>query len=166
MLAARYPPVGLRPALPTEQMETSQANTSQTLTFPGRFDSLAAIGDFVARAAEAAGLHARAVYEVQMAVDEACCNTIEHAYGGEGRGTIECTCRVDEDGLTVILRDHGRPFDPSSVPEPDLRAGLEERTAGGLGLYFMRQLMDEVHFEFTPDSGNLLTMVKRKEAAS
>jgi len=141
-------------------------DTSQTLTFPGRFDSLAAISAFVIRAAEAAGLDARAVCAVQMAVDEACSNIIEHAYGDEGRGAIECTCRINDDGLTVTLRDYGRPFDPASVSEPDLHASLEDRNGGGLGLYFIHQLMDEVHFEFTPDSGNVLTMVKRKEAPS
>ena len=139
---------------------------TQTLTFPSRFDSLAAISEFVTRAAEAAGLDARAVYAVQWAVDEACSNIIEHAYESEGHGDIECTCRINDNGLTVILRDYGRTFDPTSVPEPDLQASLEDRTGGGLGLYFIRQLMDEVRFEFTPDSGNVLTMVKRKEAAS
>ena len=140
-------------------------DTEQTLAFPGRFDSLAAISEFVARAAEAAGLDARAVYQVELAVDEACSNIVEHAYGGEGHGDIEVTCRINSDGLTVTLRDYGRPFDPTGVALPDLHASLEDRDLGGLGLYFMRQLMDEVHFEFTPDSGNLLTMVKRKQAA-
>ena len=161
----RCPLDGLGVTLPMGR-DSVQANELQTRTFPGRFDSLAAIGEFVTRAAEAASLDARAVYSVQMAVDEACSNIIEHAYGGEGRGNIECTCHVDEDGLTVVLRDEGRPFDPTSVPAPDLHASLEDRTGGGLGLYFMRQLMDEVHFEFAPGSGNSLTMVKRREEAS
>lgn len=141
-------------------------DTSQTRTFPGRFNSLATIGEFVNRAAEAAGLDACAAYAVQMAVDEACSNIIEHAYGGEEQGDIECTCRTNDDGLTVILRDHGRPFDPTCVPEPDLQANIEECTVGGLGLYFMRKLMDKVHFESTPDSGNVLTMTKRRETPS
>jgi anti-sigma regulatory factor (Ser/Thr protein kinase) len=141
-------------------------DASQTRMFPGRFDSLAAISDFVTRAAEAAGLDARATYAVQMAVDEACSNVIEHAYGGEGRGNVECTCRASDDGLTVILRDHGRPFDPASVPEPDLHTSLKDRTVGGLGLYLMRRLMDEIHFELTPNLGNVLVMVKRKEPMS
>jgi serine/threonine-protein kinase RsbW len=98
-----------------------------------------------------------------MAVDEACTNIIEHAYGGEGRGDIECTCQIESDRLIVRLCDHGRPFDPSSVPEPDINASLEERTEGGLGLFLIRKLMDEVHFEFTAESGNVLTMVKWKE---
>ena len=136
----------------------------KTVTFPARFDSLAAIGEFVTRAAEAAGLDARAVYAVEMAVDEACANIIEHAYGGEGRGDIECTCIVNNNGLTVRLRDYGRPFDPTSVLDPDLRASLEDRKPRGLGFYLIHQLMDKVRFEFTADSGNVLTMVKRKEA--
>ena len=137
----------------------------QTATFPGRFASLANISKFVARAARAAGLDERAVYAVQTAVDEACSNIIEHAYGGEGRGPIECTCRIDDDGLTVTLRDYGRPFDPTCVPRPDIHASLEDRQEGGLGLYMMRQLMDEVRFGPPCDSSNVLTMVKRKEQA-
>ncbi|MGB3903698.1 MAG: ATP-binding protein [Anaerolineae bacterium] len=141
-------------------------DTEQTTSFPGRFDSLAAIGEYVTRAAEAAGLDARSVQGVELAVDEACSNIIEHAYGGEGRGDIEVTYRIDGDGLTVLLRDYGQPFDPDRVPEPDLQAPLEDRDAGGLGLHFIRQLMDEVRFEFTAGSGNVLTMVKRREVSS
>ena len=140
--------------------------TSQTLTFPGQFDSLASISEFVTRAAEEAGLDECATYEVQMAVDEACSNIIEHAYDGEGRGDIECTCHIDEDKLSIVLRDHGIPFDPTNVLEPDLDAPLKKRKAGGLGMHFMRQLMDETRFERSPDSGNVLTMVKHKEPTS
>jgi serine/threonine-protein kinase RsbW len=139
-------------------------DTPKTATFPAQLDSLAAIGEFVTRAAEAAGLDARALYAVQLAVEEACSNIIEHAYGDEGRGDIECTCIVNKNGLTVVLRDYGRPFNPASIPKPDLYASLEDRNAGGLGFYLIHQLMDQVRFEFTPDSGNVLTMVKRKEA--
>ena len=136
---------------------------TQTRIFPGWFESLGKIAEFVTRAAAAADLGANATYAVEMAVDEACTNIIEHAYGGEGRGDIECTCQVDNEGLTVTLRDSGRPFDPLAVPEPDISASLGERQEGGLGLYLIRKLMDEVHFEFSSDTGNVLTMVKRKE---
>ena len=136
--------------------------TSQTSSFPGEFGSLPAIGEFASGAAEAAGLDEDAVYEVQLAVDEACANIIEHAYGGEGHGEIECTCHVDPDKLTMVLSDHGRPFDPASVVEPDLSCDIEDRQTRGLGLHLVRKLMDEVRFEFT-ESGNVLTLVKRKE---
>jgi serine/threonine-protein kinase RsbW len=134
-----------------------------TASFPGRFDQLERISLFVEQAAEEAGLDARAVYAVQSAVDEACSNIIEHAYGGEGLGEIQCTCLIDSSGLTVILHDQGKTFDPTHIPEPDLNAELENVKIGGLGLYFIRKLMDEVSFHFDPIHGNTLTMVKRKE---
>jgi serine/threonine-protein kinase RsbW len=146
--------------------QSFSSSPTQTQSFPGQFDSLAPLSQFVARAASAAGFDQTAVYAVEMAVDEACTNIIEHAYGGEGRGDIECTCRVSEGELTVTLRDFGYPFDPSSVPEPDIHSGLEERSEGGLGLFLIRKLMDEVRFEFTADAGNVLTLVKRKERAA
>jgi len=139
---------------------------TQTMIFPGQFESLARIGEFVTRAAVAASFDATAVYAVEMAVDEACTNIIEHAYGGEDRGDIECTCQVKAGELRVTLRDYGHPFDPASVPEPNITASLEERQEGGLGLFLMRKLMDEVHFEFTHHAGNILTLVKRKEPLS
>jgi len=130
--------------------------------FAARTDRLVAICEFVTAAAVAAGLDEHAAYEVEIAVEEACTNIIKHAYGGEGCGDIECTCVIADDGLTVILVDRGRPFDPNCVPQPDLVTGLELRKLGGWGLYLMRQLMDEVCFEFSPDAGNVLRMVKRK----
>ena len=141
-------------------------DNAQKAVFPGRFDSLAAIGEFVTRAAEDAGLDARAAYQVQMAVDEACSNIITHAYSGEGHGVIECSYHIDDTSLTVTLRDYGQPFDPTRKPPPDLHTSLQERNEGGLGLYFIHTLMDEVRFEFTSGSGNVLTLVKFREVQS
>lgn len=135
----------------------------QTRVFPAQYESLAAIDRFVADAAEEAGFDSGTVYQVRLAVDEACSNIIAHAYGGEGRGVIECSCQAQDDDLTVVLRDQGRPFDPDSVPPPNLSDDLEERTGGGLGLYFIRKIMDEVDFDFESEGGNVLTLVKHKE---
>ena len=142
--------------------DTLAMDTSETRTFPGRFDSLAAICKFVTRSAQGAGLGPRSVYAVQIAVDEACSNIIEHAYGGEGRGPIECTCSIYDDRLVVTLHDYGCPFDPAQVPHPDLEAGIQDRHAGGLGVYFIQQLMDQVQFVSAPDAGNTLTLTKCK----
>ena len=117
---------------------------------------------FAAQAAKDAGMGDIEVYAVELAVDEACSNIIEHAYGSDKGGEIECTCTAANDCLTVILRDHGKPFDPSGVAEPDLASGIEQRPLGGLGVYLMRQFMDEVRFEALGEAGNLLTMVKHK----
>jgi serine/threonine-protein kinase RsbW len=134
-----------------------------TEVFPGRFESLPKIRDFVVSAAISAGLNDLDVYAVELAVDEACSNIIEHAYGGEGVGDIQCTCRVSEDDLTIILKDNGQPFEPESIPEPNFSGPLEDLKPGGAGLFLMRKMMDKVQFEFTPDYGNTLVMVKRVE---
>ena len=130
--------------------------------FPGRYDSLASIGQFVRAQALQSGLDEKAVYQVEMAIDEACSNIIEHAYGAESDGEISLTCRNSAEGLTVILRDTGKPFDPKAVDMPDLTADLEERESHGLGLFFIYEWMDQVHYDYQPGVGNILTMFKRR----
>ena len=134
----------------------------RTAIFPARYKNLDDMRQFAAQAARDAGMDDTEVCAVELAVDEACSNIIEHAYGLDKGGEIECTCTAANDCLTVILRDHGKPFNLSSVTEPDLSSGLEKRSLGGLGVHLMRQLMDEVRFEALGEAGNLLTMVKHK----
>lgn len=135
-----------------------------TLQVPGRYDRLEQIAKFIAAAGAAAGLDEAAVGHCQLAVDEACTNIIEHGYGGEDRGGIEIACAAGEGELVITIRDEARPFDPEAVPEPTLNAPLEEMQIGGLGLYFMRQVMDAVEFAHE-DGANRLVLVKRREAA-
>jgi serine/threonine-protein kinase RsbW len=134
----------------------------ETAVFPGRYQSLASISEFVLQAARQAGLDSKATYAVQMAVDEACTNIIEHAYGGEGKGTITCSIGFGPDSLTIQLEDHGKPFNPQKVRNPNTHLPLSRRKEGGLGLFFIRQYMDEVRFEFSAGQGNRLTMIKKK----
>src|SRR5512137_2231809 len=133
-----------------------------TAKFPARFDSLESIGELTAKAAKEAGFDDNAIYEVQLAVDEAATNIIEHAYGGEGRGDILISYEVAPETLIFKLHDHGKPFDPKLVKNPKLHLKLEEVSPRGLGIYWMRRLMDEVRFEFSSDGGNTLTMTKNR----
>lgn len=155
-------------------MSHSPSNSStlelpeRKITLTAQFENLDRVREFVGEAAEQGNLSPAGVYAVQLAVDEAFSNIVEHAYGGECLEPIECTCQLSQDGLTITLRDCGTPFNPLEIPDPDLCADLEEREIGGLGLYFIRQLMDEVRFTFKyePEIGkhcNLLTLVKHKE---
>lgn len=86
--------------------------SSRFRSFSGKYDSLAHIADFVREAAVEAGLENFQLYAVETAVDEACSNIIEHAYGGENKGLIDCTCITSNEGLTIILKDMGQPFNP------------------------------------------------------
>jgi serine/threonine-protein kinase RsbW len=128
--------------------------------FPGRYENLEKICDLVTEQAIMAGFDDSAVYAIQTAVDEACSNIIEHAYGGEDQGDIDILISTDDKCITVKLTDHGKPFVPDDIPEPNISGNLKEREAHGLGLYFMRRLMDDVCFDFSKDIGNIVTMVK------
>ncbi len=133
------------------------------LTVPGRFENLAQIADFIAQLAQKQGWNEEDTFHVQMAVDEACSNVIEHAYGPNWQGNIDLSCCVQDQGdLVISIHDNGAPFDPTAVPEPQIGGDLDSISEGGLGMYFMRKLMDEVTFHFDEKEGNVLTMVKRR----
>jgi anti-sigma regulatory factor (Ser/Thr protein kinase) len=133
----------------------------QTLTFATTFDILDDIRAFVGDQARQAGFNAKDIYSIQLAADEAASNVIEHAYDGKRDGKFDVSCEFQKDRMIITLLDHGKAFDPAQVEEPDLKADLLDRKIGGLGIYLMRKLMNEVHYESTP-AGNLLTLVKRK----
>lgn len=134
-----------------------------TRTFPGSYDSLEQLSLFVVEQASAAGLSDPEVYGVQLAVDEAATNIIEHGYGDENQGEITCQCEILPDGLRVVLQDHAQPFEPQTVPSPILKTPLDEIAPRGLGLFFIHKMMDEVSFGFDPQTGNTLTMVKHRK---
>jgi len=131
-------------------------------TFDANFHNLDEIREFVAETARQAGFSDKEIYSIQLAADEASTNIIEHAYAGIENGKIEIDCSIEGDELKIVMRDNGKSFDPSSVPEPNVKADLSERKIGGLGMYLMRKLMDEVSYEPRPDKSNVLTMIKRK----
>ena len=133
-----------------------------TAKFSGRFESREGIRKFVSEAASNAGFDDKDIYAVELAVDEACSNIIEHAYGGEGKGEIICTCNDINNGLEIILRDDGKRFDPEGVSPPDFSVELDKLEPHGAGLYLIRNMMDDVDFKFSKDAGNELRMVKRK----
>jgi anti-sigma regulatory factor (Ser/Thr protein kinase) len=135
----------------------------RTVRFTAKFEFLDEIRDFVGSIARDAGFGDRDVYNIQLATDEAASNIIEHAYEGVSDGVLEISCGLkSHEAIHVVLVDHGAPFDPSEVPDPDLEADLSERKIGGLGIFLMRKLMDEVRYHAGPGNSNTLTLIKRK----
>ena len=134
--------------------------TEEGLCVTSSLTSLSDIAQYVAVQASAAGLDEDRTFEVQMAVDEACTNSIQHAYRGHNTGELRVCCFREGDDFVVEITDFGAPFDPQSIPAPDVTGPLEERSIGGLGVYLMRQLMDSVQFRADPQSGNVVVMRK------
>jgi serine/threonine-protein kinase RsbW len=141
------------------------------LTVPGRYEEIQKICQFVADGAAESGLDETAVFHIELACDEACTNIIEHAYGGEDKGDILISWQLKDSAFTVTFHDNGSSFDPGTVPQPALpptppdpesSPDIENVKVGGLGIHFMRQLMDDVRFDFDEKEGNTLVLVKKK----
>jgi serine/threonine-protein kinase RsbW len=131
-------------------------------TFPGYFSSLGPISEFIAKEAEIAGLDDHEIYSVQLAVDEACTNIIEHAYEGEGKGDIVCICESKPDRFEIELRDRGKSFDPDIIPDPKVGVPIDSLGSRGAGVYLMKKLMDEVSFVFSEGGETILRMMKKR----
>ena len=125
---------------------------------------LESLGDcraYIDEKGQALGLGKPFLGDLRLVVDEAVTNIVLHAYQGEG-GPVELQLSRNGDEVVVIIRDEGPAFDPDGVAEPALDTALAERAPGGMGIFLMRQMMDEVTFNA---AGNEVTMVKRRESA-
>ena len=120
---------------------------------------LRVIREFVAEASRDLDVAEWIIPDVQLAVDEICSNAIIHGYQGQG-GQIEIIVESVQGGVRVTVRDWGKAFDPEAVAVPKVDDPLELRSLGGLGLFLVHQLMDDVRFEFDGERGNSVTMVK------
>ena len=137
-----------------------------TKIYPGEYKSLVVISSFIVDQASRAGFSPRNIYAIQTAVDEACSNIVDHAYGGEDLGFIKVNVSILDSAIKITITDDGLPFNPDEVPKPDLHNPLENRKERGLGVYFMRELMDEVSFDFSNKHHNTLVMIKKRDTVS
>ncbi len=121
---------------------------------------LANLAERVERFGAEQRLPASVVNALNVALDEAVSNAINHGYDAGVRGEIAVRLRRAADSVEVEVEDDGRPFDPLQAPAPDLTLPLELRPVGGLGIHLIKNLMDEVSY-VRHDGRNLLKMAKR-----
>ena len=133
------------------------------LRVPGEERHLAEIRDFVQEAGEKLLIPNKILANTKLAVDEACTNVVKHGYHGSA-GDIDVTIIGNGREFSIEVRDTGKNFDLRSVRSPDLKMYVETRRKGGLGVFLMNQLMDEVRYS-GGGGANTLTMSKRLDRA-
>lgn len=131
------------------------------LHVPSSTENLAMIRDFVGRIGERAGFGASDLAKLELAVDEACANVMEHAYGSDATREVMVKATVDAESVQIRIVDTGKGFDPDQISQPDLEQLIRERRTGGLGMRLIRSVMDEVQYEIVPGEKNELRMTKR-----
>ena len=132
-----------------------------TLQVPSSTENLAMIREIVSSIGTQAGLESADIAKLELAVDEACANVIEHAYGHDATKEVVIRATFDDETLRIEVEDTGRGFDPGTVKPEEVEKLIHERKTGGLGMRLMKTLMDEVHYEIEPGQKNKLRMVKR-----
>jgi len=126
---------------------------------PAKLENLESMLQFIRNGAEQQEFSGKEINKIQVAAEEALVNVISYAYPDDG-GNVEIRCDAKgAEGLVIEIIDWGIPFDPLSLPEPDIEAPPEEREVGGLGIYIMRNIMDEVSYKRDGDL-NILTLTK------
>ena len=133
-----------------------------SLRLPAELDQLPVFLGHVRQTAETAGLMDAQGARLELAVEEALVNVFNYAYAGQAHaGAVTCRVMVETDGLTAEIVDEGPPFDPLARPDPDTALELEQRQPGGLGIFMIRQLTDEVNYRREAGQ-NVLTIRMRK----
>jgi anti-sigma regulatory factor (Ser/Thr protein kinase) len=127
------------------------------ITLGTDLSELATLAAFVDRFAADAALSEEVAFQLSLVLEELVTNAITH---GAARGAIELRLERQSEAVKVDLIDTGAAFDPRSVPPPALDAPLEERHVGGLGVYLVRQFVDEIDYR-REDGRNHLRLCKR-----
>lgn len=129
--------------------------------FPAKIEDLDNMINFILDAASKNGFTDKKLDKIRLASEEALVNIINYAYPQKD-GDIDVSCAINEKNALVIeIKDSGIAFNPLSLPEPDLTISIDKRKIGGLGVYMICQIMDEVYYKRENDK-NILTMIKNK----
>lgn len=176
MTSARLPMASLDPASSgvRREAERNRAAAAATvaggsrvervaITFPRDTHYLAVVRKVIADAATRAGFDADEVAKIELAVDEACSNAIIYQVDPEGAGRFSelgVEVRIERPRFTVVLQDRGAPYPFDEGGNIDLEDQLRRLEPGGLGIYIIKNFMDEVAYQHSARDGNTLTMVK------
>lgn len=131
-----------------------------TRTIKSQTEKLLEVREFVSRAALGFGFSDEEASKIVLAVDEACTNIIKHAYQYDPNHDIRISIRMNRGAFEVLIEDEGKSFNPLAITPPDLKQQLKQYRRGGLGVYLMKTLMDEVEYNLTPGKKNVVRLTK------
>ncbi len=131
----------------------------KVLRIPAKLEGMDEVLDFVSSLVDAHGCTPQARSQLRMAMEELYVNIAHYAYP-DGEGWAEIRGSVEDGVVTFTLIDGGTPFDPLAKPDPDILLSGEERRIGGLGIYMVKSMVDEVEYTYL-DGCNRLTLKKQ-----
>ena len=121
---------------------------------------IARLNEFVEEIGNEFSLSPEVVFNLTLVLEEAVVNIINYAYPKEDHESIYLSAKLHNDSIMLVLTDTGKEFDPTMAPEADITLSTDERPIGGLGIFLIRQIMNEVKYERI-EGKNVLTLEKK-----
>ena len=132
------------------------------IKLPAKLENLGRWTGAVSECAREQGFDQKQIGRIELALEEALVNICNYAYPEEP-GDVEVNCKEDNGHFFIEIIDSGNPFDMTSLPAPDLSSSIEERKIGGLGIFLIKKMVDEVKYR-REGSFNILNLtIKRGE---
>lgn len=132
----------------------------ESIKLPAKIEHVESFMHFVRDYARDEGFSSQRIDKIELAIEEALVNICRYAYS-EVKGDMEMICRTDTDKRLIIdIVDAGEPFNVLMVSEPDLAADIEDREIGGLGVLFIRKMVDDIQYR-RRNNKNILTLILR-----
>ena len=150
-----------------EKVRLKKSTSKLQLQTPSDGSYLAYIRGLVADLARKIGFPEEEVAKIEMAVDEACSNVVEHAYASKKEWCwqhrdpeIRMDVRAEKTSLVIEIHDHGQKFDFAGYRPDNIEDRIKKMMPHGYGVFIMRKFMDEVHYSSNDETGNTLRLVK------
>lgn len=131
-------------------------NSTYRKTIPASTKNLSDVRKFVAQHAISHGFNRQQIADIRLAVDEAITNIIKHAYNGEENHTIEIEVTFKHDRVCIELFDTGTTFNLKTFPQPNIKEKIKQKKRGGMGVYLIHSLMDDVSYGREDDSNKMV----------
>lgn len=130
-----------------------------TLSINNNLTEISQLEPFMEKLVEAYGISPDVQFQLNLALDEALANSINYAYPEGTEGSIILEAETEGNMLVLRLMDYGTPFDPTLQGDVDTTLSVEQRPIGGLGIFLIKQMMDDVTY-VRQEEKNILTMKK------
>jgi anti-sigma regulatory factor (Ser/Thr protein kinase) len=132
----------------------------KSITLANDIAEISRLATFIEEVGEAFELTPDVIFNLNLVIEEAVVNVINYAYPKEEHQSIYLSANLHNGSIVFVLTDTGKEFDPTQAPEADITLSAEERPIGGLGIFLIRQIMNEVKYQRI-DGKNVLTLEKK-----
>ena len=132
----------------------------KSIVLANEISEVSKLNDFIEEIGREFAIAPDVLFNLNLVLEEAIVNVINYAYPKEEHEFIYLSASMHEGSIVLVLTDTGKAFDPTAAPEADITLSADERQIGGLGIFLIRQIMNEVKYERI-DGKNILTLEKK-----